>query len=86
MHSPLLYCVLHVLATRAKEQMGWIYALWIVATMTHIKAIWEWTIGKLIRNSVGKNANMLAATFRLDRSVSGGKFGGRPQPALTGAR
>ncbi len=78
--SALAYFVLHIVGGRAKKKVGRIYAHRIIAVMKSVKAGWNWTISKLISDSVRQDM----AAFSIDRyskpAISGLVAPGHPRP------
>lgn len=68
--------ILHVIGVRAQEQMLWIYARWVVATMQDIKAFWDCAKVEFIRNAV-RPETLFAA---VQNAVAKMRFLGSPQP------
>lgn len=77
--SSLRHHVAAVVERRAMEQVMWITAGWIVATVKHIFTIWNRAVSNLKRHAM--RAQLLAVATRND-AVSSMVSGASPKPAI----
>ena len=76
--SPLFYSVYHIVLVRSKKQMIGIATRGIIAVVQNVKSFWNFTMGKLVSNSVRRCVMAVLFIF----SVAKGKPRFCPRPAL----